>query len=384
MVKIATKIALKELTKYWGNKKIIFSTLLLPGLVIFMVYSILGIISEKQMNNAEMGMVYMVDVPNSFEEKVVQTQISVQKISREESSDIKQRIIDQDKSILVVFDEMFTEQILRGNEPNVEVYYNSVVSSSVLSYNQVIKFLSDYKDEYCKSFTINQDSNTHDVVKKEDSMGKNISSMLPMLIVTLVFSACMAVSAESYAGEKERKTLVKLLATPIDRKSIVLGKSLSLSILALVSGLSSFIGAIFSLPKLYAFKGKNILEIYQGGHVALIILDIFSLAILLVTIMSLISARSNTVKEATTTLSPFGGVAMLIGMTSIMQAEPAQSILWYLIPIYNNVQALYEILIFDFSGRDYIVMICINLFYTALFGYILANMLSDEKIMYCV
>ena len=382
MISMAIKIALKELKKYWGNKKIIFSTLLLPGLVIFMVYSILGIISEKQANNAEFSTVYLVDVPDSFEEKVMQTPISIQKAAREESSDIKQRIIDQDKSILVIFDEMFTEQVLMGDEPNVEVYYNSVVSSSVLSSNQVIQLLSDYKDEYCRSFTINQDSNIHDIVKNEDRMGKNISSMLPMLIVTLVFSACMAVSAESYAGEKERKTLVKLLATPIDRKSIVLGKSLSLGILALVSGLSSFIGAIFSLPKLYAFKGKNILEIYQGGHVALIILDIFSLAILLVTIMSLISARSNTVKEATTTLSPFGGVAMLIGMTSIMQSEPAQSILCYLVPIYNNVQALYGILIFDFSGRDYIVMICINLFYTALFGYILANMLSDEKIMY--
>ena len=147
MISMAIKIALKELKKYWGNKKIIFSTLLLPGLVIFMVYSILGIISEKQANNAEFSTVYLVDVPDSFEEKVMQTPISIQKAAREESSDIKQRIIDQDKSILVIFDEMFTEQVLMGDEPNVEVYYNSVVSSSVLSYNQVIQLLSDYKDE---------------------------------------------------------------------------------------------------------------------------------------------------------------------------------------------------------------------------------------------
>ncbi len=108
MISMAIKIALKELKKYWGNKKIIFSTLLLPGLVIFMVYSILGIISEKQANNAEFSTVYLVDVPDSFEEKVMQTPISIQKAAREESSDIKQRIIDQDKSILVIFDEMFT------------------------------------------------------------------------------------------------------------------------------------------------------------------------------------------------------------------------------------------------------------------------------------
>ena len=30
MISMAIKIALKELKKYWGNKKIIFSTLLLP------------------------------------------------------------------------------------------------------------------------------------------------------------------------------------------------------------------------------------------------------------------------------------------------------------------------------------------------------------------
>lgn len=114
MMYTAIKVALKELKKYLGNKKVIFSTLLLPGLVIFMVYSILGIITEKQMDNAEFSTVYLADVPDSFEEKVMQTQISVQKITREESSEIKQRIVDQDKSILVIFDEMFTEQVLKG------------------------------------------------------------------------------------------------------------------------------------------------------------------------------------------------------------------------------------------------------------------------------
>ena len=66
--------------------------------------------------------------------------------------------------------------------------------------------------------------------------------MMPLLILVFLFSGCMAIAPESIAGEKERGTIATILVTPIRRSELALGKIFSLSIIALLSGLSSTVG----------------------------------------------------------------------------------------------------------------------------------------------
>jgi ABC-type Na+ efflux pump permease subunit len=56
--------------------------------------------------------------------------------------------------------------------------------------------------------------------------------ILPFLILSFLFSGCLAVTPESIAGEKERGTIATLLVTPIKRRELAIGKIISLSILA--------------------------------------------------------------------------------------------------------------------------------------------------------
>lgn len=380
--RMAFKIASKELKKYWGNKRLVFATFILPGLVIYIVYSALGMIMESQGKSSDYGQLYSVNMPESFRETVIGTGIPLTEAEMSQVEDLKSEIENQSKSVLIVFADNFRFLAENKKKPNVEIYYNSSVTRSVQTYSMVNELLLTYKDTLYPSFTVNAGKSGFDLAKEKDSMGKNVSAILPMLVITLVFSACISVTAEAYAGEKERKTLLKLLITPIKKESIVFGKVISLSALALISGMSSFIGAIFSFPKLYPKLGSGIFDIYSVGHMLLIALDIFSLAVLLVAIMAIISVRADTIKEATTTLSPFGGVAMLIGMTSILQNEPMKESYMYLLPIYNNVQTLYEILVFKFSSIHYIIMIGSNLAITIALSFLVVRMLGNEHIIY--
>ncbi len=75
-----------------------------------------------------------------------------------------------------------------------------------------------------------------------------------LLALSLVFVTTPAASyiADSLVGEKERKTLEKVLATPVGRSSFVLGKVVAASIVGLAGGSSSALGGLllYLLPVL--------------------------------------------------------------------------------------------------------------------------------------
>mgnify|MGYP002564867313 CR=1 FL=1 len=83
-------------------------------------------------------------------------------------------------------------------------------------------------------------------------------------MMVFLFSGCMAVAPESIAGEKERGSIATLLVTPLGRGELAMGKVISLGCISLLSGASSFLGTMLSLPKLMgagdvklAFEAEN-------------------------------------------------------------------------------------------------------------------------------
>src|SRR5690554_8033770 len=99
--------------------------------------------------------------------------------------------------------------------------------------------------------------------------------MLPFLLVIFLFSGVMQVSIESIAGEKERGTIATILTTPIKRSELAIGKIVSLSLIALVSAFSSFLGLILSIPKLMGSMDLE-LQIYGFGEYSLLFLVLAS------------------------------------------------------------------------------------------------------------
>ena len=74
--------------------------------------------------------------------------------------------------------------------------------------------------------------------------------ILPMILMTMMYASCMSFAVESIAGEKERGTIASMLITPTPRNQIITGKILALSIMALLGGLSTFLGTMLSMPKI--------------------------------------------------------------------------------------------------------------------------------------
>jgi len=198
-----------------------------------------------------------------------------------------------------------------------------------------------------------------------------------------LYSGCSSVAPESIAGEKERGTIATMLITPTRRSDIAIGKILSLAIIALLSGASSALGTILSLPKLMGgVMDEMNTNIYSVSDYLLLSAVILSTVLLLVTIIAILSAYAKTIKEAQTYGTPLMLLNTLTGASAMFGGGASQELLHYCIPLYNSVQCITGIFSFSAMPAGVAVTVAVNGVLTILGVVILARMFNSEKIIY--
>ena len=378
-------IVKKELYRFLTDKKLMLTTVLLPGLMIYGIYSFMG---EGMMNMFETDEDYkpqvavydLPDVLNTRFQILYMDMIDVEDLSVEEA---KEMTAEQDLDLVVVFPKDFNEAISSPEKPEIEIYYNSVNNESSKTYQFVVNALDTYEESLANVFTLNSKGETYDLASDEDMSAMIYSMMLPMLLLTFVYSGCIAVAPESIAGEKERGTIATLLVTPMKRSHLALGKVISLSIVALMSGVSSFIGTMLSLPKLMASELDGMsAAVYSVSEYFLLFLIVISAVLLLTAVISIISAWTSSVKEASTAVSPLMIVVMLIGVSSMLLSGERVSTFLFMIPLYNLVLCMNGIFSFSYDLIQIMIALGVNLIVTGVLVFVLAKMFNSEKVMF--
>lgn len=393
MSKNIITIIKKEFARFFGDKRMVFTTVLMPGLLIYVLYSFMGngLASQFETDEDYVRQIHTVNLPDSLESFSMMDNVNL--IAEKESAidEVKQEIADKDTDTLVVFPEDFDEQVAAYDSltatspaPNVEVYYNSTSTESSAAYQLVSYALDSYESALANKFDVNAATDdSYDLASKEDSTAQFFAMMLPMLMTMFLFSGCMAIAPESIAGEKERGTIATLLVTPIKRSELAIGKIISLSAIGLLSGLSSFVGTMLSLPKLMG-DTSDLMDagVYGVTEYVQLLIVILTTVLVIIGLISIISGFANSVKEAGTAATPLMIVVMLIGVTSMLSGGAPKEFYWYLIPIYNSVQSMNAIFSFTASGVNLAVTAVSNLVYTLLMVVVLTKIFDSEKIMY--
>lgn len=209
----------KELARFFGDRRLVITTLLLPGIMIYVVYSFLGSAMMKSIlpEEAYVAKAYVVDMPESLREELRELKVDWQPADREQLTQMRQEIQDKQADGLVVFPVDFDQavenyQVQSGKTaPNVEIYYNSAETESTHFYNEVLDILEAYETSISNKLDINAgDSVYYDCATSKDTTGQMFSMMMPLLLMMFLYSGCMSVAPESIAGEKERGTIATL------------------------------------------------------------------------------------------------------------------------------------------------------------------------------
>ncbi len=384
----------KEFTRVIKDKRLAFSVILMPGLMIYLIYSLMGNMMTEFIGRVDThnSRIVVENLPDPIEQLIVDANY---KGYREELvgtiDDAKARLKNKEIDLIIIFPENFVELINnRKNESDplasFEVIYDSTEAHSVKAYQEMVFFVNQYeaiKVEEALGYSPNyiQYSDPVDIADAREISGKQMGTMLPFLIIIFLFSGAMSIGPESISGEKERGTIATLLVTPVKRRDIAVGKILSTTALSVISAVSSFIGILASMPKLMA-DAEIESNIYGMKEYFLIFLVMVTTVLVVVGLVSIVSAFAKSVKEASMYVLPLYFISMILGILTMFNTTVTTSPIPFLVPLYNSINSLSSIFMFQISYVNIFICIVSNLVYSIFLIFILTKMFDSEKIMF--
>lgn len=377
----------KEFARFFTDKRMVL-TAVLPGVLIYVIYTFMGGALETMFTEeVEAYRVAAENLPASVEAMCEAASEGESGIAFEFVDGTKEDIEAGTVDIYAVFPADFDQKVAEYADmtqpaPAIEIYYNSAETVSYNAYLTLEGILDGYESALANRFDINAGGKQYDLATEEDMTAMMFSMMLPMLLMMFLYSGCMAIAPESIAGEKERGTIATLLVTPIKRSELAIGKIASLSILSLFSGVFSFMGTVLALPKLMGAAGDLNASVYSIGDYAMLLLVIFSTIFVLVSLVSILSALANSVKESSTLLLPLMIITMLLGMSTMFGSGVPTELYRYCIPLYNSVQCMNGIFSFAYSPIQIVVTVLSNVAVSVLLVFVLTRLFNSEKVMF--
>ena len=380
----------KEFARFFGDKRMVISVILVPGLMIYLLYSLMGMMMSKQLVTAEdyVGTAYVQNMPEELSPMFEALPVEWENIRDTEIAGVKEALTAKETDLLLIFPENFMNDMTAYDSasgtaaPNVAVYYNSSRSESATVYSMVMSLLDTYETSLTNRFDVNAGTIKYDMASDKDATGQLFSMILPLLLMIFLFSGCLSVAPESIAGEKERGTIATLLVTPMKRSSLALGKIISLSCIALLAGLSSFIGTMLSLPHMMGGAMELDTSYYSVTDYALLLGVILSTILVLISLISCVSAFAKSIKEAASLCSPLNILTMVVSLVPSMGGDELKQFGMFFIPIYNSVLCITAIFSFEANLAGILVTIGMNIVYACVLTFVLTKIFNSESAMF--
>lgn len=376
----------KECARFFGDKQLLFTSVLMPGLLLYLMYTLMGngIQKEvdKEMAKAEQPVAIMVEnLPEAIAPIFESLDI---KQGQFDTTSLFEQIRDKDVNIVYVkFPEVLPDTVY-----NISIVYNSLNPASQQMFFTISDMLHIWEEAQSNIFTINsEESEDCDLAKPEDEKNELddiFSKLIPMLILMMLFSAAMGIAPTAIAGEKERGTIATLLVTPMKRSELAWGKILSLSMFALMSGCSSFIGIMLSIPKMAPKSSlpSDLMPSYATSDYVGLLCIILSAVLVMIACISILSAWAKDVKSAGSIVVPFMLVVMAIGLSPLLSGEPVEGWGYFFIPFFNSVHAMSAIFAHKAAILPIVITMVSNILYTIAGVWVLTKMFNSEKIMF--
>ena len=150
MSKNMITIIKKEFARFFGDRRMVLTTIFLPGIMIYVLYSFMGNMMMKQFTTSD-DYVYQIEavsLPASMEFLKTQEMFEVKEVDAAEEADAKALVETQEADLLLVFPEEFDQKVAAYDctattdaAPDIQIYYNSVSTESSAAYQMVLSLI---------------------------------------------------------------------------------------------------------------------------------------------------------------------------------------------------------------------------------------------------
>lgn len=377
MLKSVWLIINKECTRFLKDRRMLLMVIVLPALLTYGLYSLMGK-STADAYTVEEGYTfqcYVQNAPASFDPMF--KALNFQVTPTEDPEAAKEEIANKNADLLVIFPENFDEILGNGDEtvPNIQVYGNSDVATSYTAYDLFTVAVEELETSMVNVLDVNRGVENSDLAKESSQL----MTFMPMIVMMLLCNSCASFAPESIAGEKERGTFATMLVTPVSRTAIAAGKIVSLSLFATFAGLFNFACVMLGMKKMFTGDAASLIPEYSAKEYVLLMVLIVTTVLMIVTLVSIISAFAKSVKEAS------GSALMITGLATISSFAsqlPISSMGWRCVPILGTALGLNDLFMKQYALTDILVTCGSNLLVMAVLVVVLSKMFNSEKIMF--
>ena len=265
-------------------------------------------------------------------------------------SGFRDELLDGDRLVVLEIGEDYAESLRAGTPAPLTIHYNESdrqsdkaarrLGNELQRYKQTLDALRLQHRGIDPSVFNSLDIQRNDV-SAEGSRGQMLASLLPFLFIMSMVMGGFYLAVDTTAGERERSSLEPLLALPLSRRDVVLGKYLAVLVFVTLSGFLTAV-CVYGLFRLFP-DALALTELrFDGPVVTRSFLLALPLAPLLSALLVSVAAYTRSTKEAQTYLA----LLMIIPMTpyfllQFMTIKSVTATMW--VPMLSQYQLLEKV-----------------------------------------
>ena len=395
----------KELYRVFSDKKLIISLFILPAVLMFALYGLIGRLERNMSQDIEahVPVTYIVNATEGLKsaaaaagfDKNASIEYLTEEAYRSREGLITEELREGYTDLVVILDPDFekTFEAYRGlgdKIPGINIQFNSAENYSQQAYAVFSGVLETYRlmllEERLgnlEQIVVFEQTDTA-IVKESKANTQFIATMFPYMIMIMLFSGAMSISVDAFAGEKERGTLASMLIAPVKRTDIAAGKVIALAIIAALSSVVYAVSMILSMTMMgntiggAGFGGVS----FSAGQILELGLMLIVLDYLFVAVIAVLSSFSKDVKSASTLVTPVYMVVLACALMTMFSGGARNSLARYAVPLYGNALALQDICTGELPVQGFLVSFGVTALLAGVLTVLLAKIFDSDKLMF--
>lgn len=383
----------KEIKDILRDRKTWIVTLLLPALLLpVMTFFMMGSaksISEQKVSDIKVA---VRDEGNNkkFVDFLKSTGITIRENLKDPKADLDKGSI----MAIVVIPHDFEKDLSEGKNSSVIIQDDESNLKSSSAKDTIENLIKEYASGIVKERLIARGIDTsilepisiktENVASKNKMAGLALSFIVPMFLTLWAAVGGSGAAIDLAAGEKERGTLEPLLTTSPSRLSIITGKYLAVTIMAMLSAIASLIGLYVSFSMNSRYFGLNSGFNITAGVVWIMILALIFTASMFAALELTLSTYARSFKEGQIYTTPITFLALVPAYMLMYKIPNEIPQYYFMMPVFGTI-SIFKELLYGIVNITHIGIFAVSsIVYISISVYLAAMMFKQEWALFRV
>ena len=390
----ALLIAKKEFLELSKDRKTMFFAFVLPFLLypaIFGMMAKMGKRDEAQ-NRNKASRVYVADASGVLSGVLADPKL-FERVAKPEG-DLKQAIRDQKLEMALEADATAAEALLKHQTFTLAVTMDESERASELALKRLKEALKGQEKNWVQGRlqVLGASSQLAEPVKLQVKnaadvaleVGKAMGKFLPYLLMIMMYTGAMQHGIYATAGEKERQTLLSLMATRLPRNQIILGKLLYIFCMGVIAALLNLLSMGISIGFMgggSATSMQAMSAIANPVTLGLTFLIMVPLGLFFSNFILLMGIQAKNTIEAGSAITPGIFLVVFLGVFTMAPGVDKMAFLTY-VPVVNVCIALRKMFSQQPNWMEYAIAFTMTVGLAGLMALVSTRVLNQEKALF--